>query len=225
MNQDIHFYSLLDPMNYTETIDFLLHNQTDITLKINGRHFKSKILSRIDANNFSVYKFNFESYSMDSTVCSFEISAEKYFFKSEISSQISGLTLTIPGEIFKLQRRNDFRVSVPAALPYTCEIKSVRVHSTNLRSEIRDLSLGGCQLSMKLDGYNLHRSDEVSLKIKINNFDWEKIRCQCKHATMKKNDFNYNVGLKFLESSAAFATDLQALLVQLDRIHRGKIYD
>ncbi len=225
MKQDINFYKLLDQMNYNETLDFLLHNQTDITLKINGRHFKSKILTKSGANQFFIYKFNFESYAQDVAVCSFEISAEKYFFKSHISSQSAALVIIIPTEIFKLQRRNDFRVAVPATIPYLCEIKSIRNSSLNLKSEIRDLSLGGCQLSVKLTGSNLHRGDDLYLKIKIHSFEWESIKCQCKHASSKKNDSKYSVGLKFLESSAAFITDLQTLLVQLDRIHRGKTYN
>ena len=225
MSPDINFYTLLDQMNYNETLDFLVHNQTEITLKINGRHYKSKILTRNKSNQFLIYKFNFETYSLDTTVCSFEISAEKYFFKSKISSEVAALAIIVPTEIFKLQRRNDFRISVPATISYSCEIKSVRNSTLNLKSEIRDLSLGGCQLSVKLTGINLHRGDNLYLKIKIHSFEWEKIHCQCKHASSKKNDLKYNVGLKFLESSAAFATDLQTLLVQLDRIHRGKTYD
>ncbi len=225
MSQDINFYTLLDQMTYNETLDFLVHNQTEITLKINERHFKSKILNRNKSNQFLIYKFNFESYSLDPAVCSFEISAEKYFFKSNISSETAALVLTIPTEVFKLQRRNDFRIAVPETIPYVCEIKSIRNSTLNLKSEIRDLSLGGCQLSVKLIGTNLHRGDNLYLKIKIHSFEWDKIHCQCKHSSSKKNDLKSNVGLKFHESSAAFVTDLQALLVQLDRIHRGKTYD
>lgn len=225
MKDELNFYTLLDQLNTKETIDFLIHSQSEVTFKINSQHLKTKILSKKNTLQFAVYKFNFEQYFDEAVTCSFEISAEKYFFKSQVSTIASELLLTIPNEIFKLQRRNDFRVAVPASIPYTCEIIGVNSSPVKLKAEIRDLSLGGCQLAVKITGTSFHNGDELYLKLKLNSFDWDRIHCSSMRVISKDSDSKLSVGVKFLETSAAFATDLQSLLVQLDRIHRGKSYE
>ena len=225
MKNELNFYTLLDLPSTKETVEFLVHNQSEVTFKINSLHLKTKILSQKNAQQFSVYKFNFVQYTQEAVTCSFEISAEKYFFKSHVSTVATDLLLAIPTEIFKLQRRNDFRVSVPASIPYTCEIIGIKSSPVKLKAELRDLSLGGCLLSVKITGTSFQDGDELYLKLKLNSFDWDRIHCSCKRVVSKELDSKLSVGLKFLETSAAFATDLQSLLVQLDRIHRGNSYD
>lgn len=225
MKNELNFYTLLDLPSTKETVEFLVHNQSEVTFKINSLHLKTKILSQKNMQQFSVYKFNFVQYTQEAVTCSFEISAEKYFFKSHVSTVATDLLLTIPTEIFKLQRRNDFRVSVPASIPYTCEIIGIKSTPVKLKAELRDLSLGGCLLSVKINGTSFQDGDELYLKLKLNSFDWDRIHCSSKRVVSKELDSKLSVGLKFLETSAAFATDLQSLLVQLDRIHRGKSYD
>lgn len=225
MSADVNFYTLLDPMPFRETMDFLIHNQTEIVLKIRNEHFKSKIIVKKDSNVFSIYKFNFTAYKAEKVVCSFEISAEKYFFMSEITSTNAEFLLQVPLEIFKLQRRNNFRVSVPASVPYTCEISLIEGRAAKMKVEIRDLSLSGCQLVAKIDHDLVKDGDEVVLSLKLHTFDWEKIQCQAVRSVSTNLESKRNLGLKFSESSAAFSTDMQRLLVQLDRIHRGKTYE
>ena len=223
MNDAPNFYTLLDQMAYLEMLEFLMHNQTDVILKIKNQHFCSKVLLRKNPDYYLIYKFNFEDYSTEPAVCSFEVGGDKYFFKAAITSESFGLMLSIPVEIYKLQRRNDFRVSIPESLKYTCVIKTINDRSANIIAEIRDLSLGGCQLVV---GQNeLKDKDTASLYLKLSSFEWERIRCAVNRIMPIKNENKFYVGLQFLEPSSAFVTDLQSLLVQLDRLHRGKTYE
>ncbi len=225
MSDDIDFYTLLDQMSFKEALEFLAHNLSEVTLKIGSRHFKSKILARKSTNQFFIYKFNFEPYLDQDVTCSFEISAEKYYFKTYLTAAAGELMLAVPDEIFKLQRRNDFRVSVPASISYTCEIIGINGSPAKLKADIRDLSLGGCQLVVKIIGTAFHDGDELFLRLKINSFDWDRISCTSQRVVSKNADAKYSIGVRFLETSAAFATDMQSLLVQLDRVHRGKSYE
>lgn len=219
-----HFYTTIDMPSYDETIKFLVHNQTDITFKIGADHFKSKILKMV-GDKFFIYKFKLSPFHNQEVVCSFEISAEKYFFKSKISTEINDLVLNLPADIFKLQRRNDFRVAVPESMNYVCEITHINGYPNKIIAQIRDVSLGGIKLVCPVEGRKEYTDAEMILKIKIKDYELENIPCQVKRYIQAEGSSRAQIGLRFLDSSASFLTDLQSLLVYLDRVQRGKNLD
>ena len=225
MSSDIQFYTLIDASKFKETIDFLEHNHTDITLKIRSKHVRSKIVVKKNERELLIYKFNFQDFESEPVICSFEINAEKYFFKSEISTQQLSLVMQIPKEIFQLQRRDDFRIIVPAGSHYECTIKTIEGRPAKIAPEVRDLSLGGCQLGFAKPEIPLKRDVEIGLHFKMNNLDREDIYGSVRHIEYANQGKKIIMGLKFKSSDADFLADLQALLVHLDRVHRGKTYE
>ncbi len=219
------FFSKIDSTKMLEVIEFLIHNGTELVLKVKNQHYKSKILSRRTTTLFEIYKFSFISFLNEEVTCSFEIREEKYFFKSVLTSTNAEFKILIPKEIFQLQRRSDFRVTVPIGVAYTCEIVRINDMRGSYLVELRDISLGGCQIAYPSKAFKLSDNDEVILKLKMNQFENEKIITFVKHIkTIPAVETNL-VGLRFDTPDAAFLTELQGLLVNLDRIHRGKSYD
>lgn len=225
MTSDIQFYTLIDANKLKETLDFLEHNQTDITLKIRNKHVRSKIISKKNARELLIYKFNFQDFASEPVICSFEINAEKYFFRSEVSTHSLGLVMQTPNEIFQLQRRDDFRVIVPTGSVYECTIRTMGGKPVKMDAEVRDLSLGGCQLRIPKSEFHIQRDVEIGFDFKMNHIDRENIYCSVRHVEQAQCDTKIIMGLKFQNSDADFLADMQALLVQLDRIHRGKTYE
>lgn len=226
MSEDLKFYTLLEPSKHKETLDFLQHNQTDITLKIRSQHMKSKILSLKNEHELLIYKFNFQDFNGEQVICSFEINAEQYFFTSELRTHLLHVIMLVPNEIFQLQRRNDFRVIIPANSVYNCTLRAIDGRPVQIAAEIRDLSLGGCQILInKNKQLQLQKNTEIGFSFKMGQIDRENIYCSVRHIEILKNNSKILMGLKFKNSDADFLTDLQGLLVQLDRIHRGKTYD
>lgn len=225
MNEEVKFYTVLDSGKYSETINFLVHNQTQITFKIRSQHTKSKIIAKKNSRHLNIFKFNFQNYEDEAVICSFEINAEKYFFRSIISSNLHDLVLQIPEQIFQLQRRDDFRVIVPAGSSYDCMIQLVDGMPLKLLAEVRDLSLGGCQLIIVKVDFHLQRDSKIEFNFKMGLVERENISCVVRHVHRIQNDKKIAMGLKFQNSDADFLTDMQGLLVQLDRIHRGKVYE
>lgn len=225
MTTDFKFYSLLDKIKHKETLDFLQHNQTMITIKVNNKFHKTRILAAKSNQEFLIFRFNFEKYENDPVICSFEINAEKYFFSSFLKTSQSDILLTIPNEVFQLQRRNDFRVMVPAGHPYQCTVCEINGTTLKMDAELRDLSLGGCQIVLPKTNLNIQRDMELGFDLKMNNFEREKIFCRIRHIDHLQKTSKIQIGLSFGNSAADFLTDLQGLLVQLDRIHRGKTYE
>jgi c-di-GMP-binding flagellar brake protein YcgR len=217
------FFNNLGPTNSEDLIDFLVHSQGNVVLKINNRHFKTKVLTKKNERQIAVYKFNFETYMNDSIVCSFEIKDEKYFFKSSLRSTNSELLVNIPNEVFQLQRRNDFRVSIPTSLAYECEIKTINFQHSKVKVELRDLSLGGCLVSLKnASQYEIPLDCEVEISLAINEFENPSIITVAKHIKPITTNNTVQLGLQYLDPTAEFLSELQGLLVQLDRLQRKK---
>ena len=208
-----------------EVIDFLIHNGTEIVVKVNTEHYKSKILNRRTSTLFSIYKFSLINFENQEVTCSFEIKDDKFFFKSFLTSTNAEFKIIIPSEIFQLQRRNDFRINVPMGLAYTCEIVRLNQKKGPFPVELRDLSLGGCQIAFPKKLIRVALKDEVVLKIKMNQFENDKVLTLAKHIKKIETTDTLLVGLQFIDLGAAFLTELQGLLVYLDRVHRGKGYD
>lgn len=225
MSADIQFYNIINATKFKETIEFLVHNQTSFTLKIRSKHVRSKVINKKNDRELLIYKFNFEDFASESVICSFEIKAEKYFFKSEITTNKLNLVIQIPQEIFQLQRRDDFRIVVPVGSAYECCIRTIDGRPVKLNAEVRDLSLGGCQIGTLKTDYHLQRDVEIGFNFKMNHIDRENIYCSVRHVENVMHNTKVIMGLKFKSSDADFLADMQALLVQLDRIHRGKTYE
>ncbi len=220
------FFNQLSDQNSKEVLAFLVHNQTNLIVKVDKKHFKTKMLTKKNDREFTVYKFNFQNYQNEAVVCSFDIKDEKYFFKSIMKATNAELLISFPNEVFQLQRRNDFRVNIPTNVTYLCELKTVNKTRLNVMAELRDLSLGGCLVSVK-EGAKLSipADSEIEIHIKINDFDSPHIRTVAKHIKMIKGNDTLQLGLKYIDPMADFLRELQGLLVQLDRLHRKKTDD
>ncbi len=169
---ELAFFNKLGPNDSKEILDFVVHNQSNLVLKINDQHFKTKMLSKKNSNEFSVYKFNFVEYQNDEILCSFDVKADKYFFISAAKATGSELIISVPSEVYQLQRRNDFRVTIPPSLGYSCELRTVNFQKANIKAELRDLSLGGCLVSLQgADKLEIAKDSEVEIYLKINDFE------------------------------------------------------
>ncbi len=219
------FFTKLDNAKKIEILDFLIHNSTPIVLKVKNEHYKSKILNRTKKGFFSIYKFSLINFNQENVMCSFSIRDEKYFFKSMLSYDSDEFRIDIPVEVFQLQRRNDFRINIPIGLSYICEIKRMAYPKGPFKVELRDISLGGCQIAFPSKLTTVDDGSDIDLKIIMNQFENDKIPCTAKHIKKIEKAEMTIIGLKFFDPSAELLTDLQGLLVYLDRVHRGKGYE
>lgn len=223
MMNEISFFNKLNSVSTQEILDFIVHNQTNLVLKIHDRHYKTKMLAKKNNTQFSIYKFNFFAYQNEAVICSFDVKDEKYFFKSSISATETDLIILIPTDVYQLQRRNDFRISLTQSMAYECEVKTINFQKVNLKAEMRDLSLGGCLISLRhADKFEIPKDSEVEIALKIGAFENPSITTTAKHVHMIGSNNTLQLGLHYLDPSADFLRELQTLLVHLDRVQRGK---
>lgn len=215
------FFNRIGEVTTKELLEFLDHNQTEITIKIVSQHVKTNINSRKNEKHLSVMKFSSYDFSNEPIICSFQVKEDRYFFKSHLSSTNIDYVVEVPDEIFQLQRRNDYRVSMPVGVVYKCEIRNINGVNSTIKAEIRDMSLGGCQISVS-GITEIKQNDEVDLYLKLDKFEFPKLPLTAKHVKVIEGQNSTLIGASYYQPSGPLIADLQSMLMHLDRVHRGK---
>ncbi len=223
---DSSFFNKLAPNTTQDILEFSFRSQINLVLKIHDRHFKTRILTKKNDREFSVYKFNFVEYQNEDVICSFDVRNDKYFFKALLKATDSDFIISIPADVYQLQRRNDFRITITPSISYSCEVRLINFKKLTAKAELVDLSLGGCLISLKnADKFEVPKDGEVEISLKINDFENQSIVTIAKHVRMIGSNNSLQLGLQYVDPSANFLSELQTLLIQLDRIQRGKTLD
>lgn len=219
---DASFLKKLSQVSMSEVIDFIEHNQTEITIKVLNQYLKTNIQSKKNMQYFNLPKVGTVEYTNEPVTCLFQVKAERYFFKSHLTTLAANCSILIPSEIFQLQRRNDYRVSMPVGTIYKCLITGINGVKVNTTTEIRDISLGGCQLSIAGITSDIKQNDELELYLKLDKFEFQKLRLISKHIKFVDTLNTTLIGASLVNPDTVTLEDLQAMLLHLDRILRGK---
>jgi c-di-GMP-binding flagellar brake protein YcgR len=216
------FYQKISDLDLKELISFIDHNQTELVMKISDQFVKANVNHIKNDKFFSIFKFHNFDFSNEPVICCFHARDEIYFFRSYINTAKVEYTIDLPKEVFHLQRRNDFRVSMPIGLPHTCVIQYINGLQKNINVEMRDLSLGGCQLNAPAYETEVKTDDEIFIKLKIDRFEFGQLRLKARHCKLIKEQDSMLIGASFVDLDGENLSELRALLMFLDRKSRGK---
>ena len=216
------FYQKIGEMDLKEMVEFIDHNQTELIIKISDQYVKANVNHIKGDKYFSIFRFHTFDFSNEPVTCCFHSRDEIYFFKSYLSSAKVEYVIDLPTEIFQLQRRNDFRISMPIGLPHTCTIKYINGLQKNIQVDMRDLSLGGCQLSAPSYETEVKTDDEIFVYLKIDRFEFAQLRMKARHCKVIKEQDSILIGASFVDLDGENLSELRALLMFLDRKARGK---
>lgn len=221
----LNFFSQVESEKRLNAIDFLIKSGGDLRIKIRHENYRSKIIEQKGDGQYSIYKFIPGHFQDQEATFSFDAEDGKFFFRATITTIGKDLILTIPKEVFQLVRRNDFRIDLPPKNEYPCAIMSVngKKKATPIPVELRNISLGGCQVWVQTSDLVPNKEDEIAINLTINNFEWEYIKGITKQIrpANDKGDFTV-IGLKYKDPDAEFLTEVQSALMYLDRTHRHK---
>lgn len=218
------FFNIIDQVARKDLIDFVNHNKTEFTLKILNQYVKTKVLYKKNDTHLSLNKFGFYEFSNELTICSFQVNGEKYLFRSHLSSTTSDYVLEIPQDIYQLQRRNHYRVAMPASQSHTCEITTPVHPKAKTKVVMRNISLGGCSFTIDHMA-EINQNDSINLSMIVDKFSFEKIPLTVKRARYLVEIDTTMVACSFDKPDAELLTELQSLLMFLDRVQRGKNAD
>lgn len=225
MSQVPSFFNKISQVSQRELVDFLDHNRSELVIKVAGQYIKANITTIKSNQFFSLFKFSDFPFKNEPITCLFTVKEEVYFFKSFLNNTNTDYTIDLPTDIYQLQRRNDYRVSIPVGLYYASEIRSLNDQSKKIKIEIRDISLGGCQLLINKGSEDFKSGDLIDIYIKIDRFEFSQLAMTIKHVKEVESQ-NYSlIGASFTDMPGGTVSEMQALLMHLDRIHRGKTLD
>jgi hypothetical protein len=94
-------------------------------------------------------------------VITFFIGGEKYFFMGHYRVVGETILLKTSEPLFHLQRRNDYRIKIPASYKTLFEVVSINGTTKKLSIPITDLSGGGCRLVINSQMIKLNVGDEM----------------------------------------------------------------
>ena len=155
-------------------------------------------------------------------VVQFEHKADQYFFNSKATSHEDYFEIEIPEKIYKIQRRNDFRVTIPYSISPILKIKKI----PDLKAEIIDISLGGIKFNIKTQlPLDLKKEEQLNIQIKIMDFEEADIGIIIKFLQFNAAENRLTVGCQFAELDLDQTSTLRNTLIQIDRILRGKTED
>ncbi|MFN7824260.1 MAG: flagellar brake protein [Pseudobdellovibrionaceae bacterium] len=94
-------------------------------------------------------------------ISSFFLGGEKYYFSSNYELSNESLMFSIDHPIFHLQRREDYRLKIPAGYSALLENTHLNGKALKFSTPLSDLSAGGCRISLDLTKYPAAVHDEL----------------------------------------------------------------
>lgn len=215
---DNQFFVAVDAIELNDVLEFLFNKNTEVNVKVGGSHTKTNFVPTYKKELVVINKFQ-TKFERQPVICNFDLKGDQFFFKSHCEVQDHGIVIDVPNKIFKLQRRNNFRINIPLTMPQTVQIKE----KPQLKVICRNVSLGGALLSltaMKSDDFKLN--DIIHVSISIFDFQEKNIESIVRFVDYKEHSQTVLMGVQFLELDSDQSSELQKTLIRIDRSLRGK---
>lgn len=216
--QAVNFYTPVDSIIQTDILKKIKSESISVTFKIYDLHSKSNFV-QVEGNALSIIRRFPYDYEGADIYCSFDYLGVQHFFRTKVSTSANYYLLTDPERIYKLQRRQDFRVAIPASVPQACKI----IELPKLKCLLRDISLGGCRMAIETEK-ELELLLETDMTLFIQFLEFAGITIEATIVFLKYAPENKTqlLGLKFTSIDSDAVADLHRTLIQVDRIIRGK---
>jgi c-di-GMP-binding flagellar brake protein YcgR len=211
------FNAVLEPERIS-ILHYIQNNNAECVIKVFDSYWKTQFL-KTNTDKIQIVKKNFIELKNEKIIVSFESVGDQFFFESVIESSDTQLVIRIPEKIFKMQRRNDFRVTIPSNIKPIVKLKKY----PDMKVEIRDISLGGCKISIKTEfKLELEINSEIEMQLKIMDFEENKLYALIKFTDFIENAKTLTLGLQFVDLNSDQITLMRTTLLQIDRILRQK---
>ncbi len=215
---DVNFYSPIDSSQQIEIITYLKNNSLSVTYKIDDTHSKSSFVE-VSGQDLSILKKTSNDYSNQFIYCCFLYKSEMHLFRSKATSSSNYLLLTVPDKIYKLQRRNDFRLSIPALIKQKIKL----IEYPKIDCQMVDISLGGCRLTIKTTTeLELVEETDITVSYQFNSEESQTNECTIVFSKFNAEAKLQTLGLKFNNLDSNATSHLHQMLIQIDRSIRTR---
>lgn len=148
----------------------------------------------------------------------FFLGGEKYYFQGKVEAHYGRYSLSLPTELYRLQRRQNYRVKVPEGYQATFTISHVNGKPLNLPTTMADISSQGCRIDIDKKIMMLNTGDKVVGMLKVGNRNPFELSGAVRHA--KINELNkslQNIGIEFTPLSSILENKLFSITLELHK--------
>lgn len=174
-------------------------------------------------DNFDIYCLteNFEkiqNLSDQNVVGQFKLSDTQYFFYSTFHIENNYIVINSDITLFKLQRRQVYRLKVPRTYQASVLITKIDQDETHIKAILTDLGLGGCCIALVQD-LKLRENSEIHIELKFENRIPQAAEgiVRFNRKEMMQNKKFYFIGIQFKNSSTAWDSTLFSVMMELSR--------
>lgn len=216
------FHNQVDESTKRDILKWLVTTKTNVKITLDEKEFESVTYPTSDLTKITVicgpFKQAFKT-GRDLT-CEFTLHNEIYFFTAKATFNETALLFSPPTIIYKIQRRDNFRVPIPRNMTHHLEFEGAE----QLKIKLTDLSLGGCNITVTYSNASMIRhlklDLEVALKMTFLSFDQQKFYCKIKFIKDNPNNRTVSLGLEFEKLKAKDMQDMQSTIFKIDRLNR-----
>jgi c-di-GMP-binding flagellar brake protein YcgR len=152
--------------------------------------------------------------------CSFIMGSERYFFYTQVWVSRAAIVLDTNFELYKLQRRNHYRIDVPERLKAFLEIRKHNDNASKLKLSIIDLSGGGVKCrALATSDLKFNVGDQIEAILTVPGKASLEVLGEIRYTDVKDvagKDYTY-CGVKFLDIKASLERRLFNLVLDIHR--------
>ena len=175
-----------------------------------GNHLKVLAVSLVDADAVI---------PSQSVVASFVVKDEMLFFESQLNGTPEGYSLSLEGPLFRLMRRDAYRVKFPERFPARLILRMVDRDVLEVEYDLLNLNSGGFAFLIRgLASDKFKPATEVEGRVELGDLLDFSFKGRIRHQTpMEMEPGHAAVGVQFLDLSTR---DRQKLISAVMRVHR-----
>ena len=218
------FSNPVDEKTKIELLKLIATSKTNVTVYSDQKSFEAVTYPSNDFNRITVpcaKGSSIDSFrASQSLVCHFSLHEENYFFTSKTTLTDTALIFSTPTVVYKVQRRDNFRVDIPQNFPHQIEITGLK----ELKIKLLDLSMGGCKINATYSEptqiSQLKENFEIALKFSFLSFENLTVYAKIKFTKHEPRTKSVAIGLEFEKLKADEIQDLQANIFKIERLKR-----
>ena len=135
---------------------------------------------------------------IENVILQFSVGEEKYMSLCFASPNGDSMTLNLDTDVFKIQRREDFRLRLPSSYQSFFQVTAINQSPAQFKLSINDLSAGGCRIELGKENYPFKQGDHISGEIQLSKRNPIPVTAEIKHVfTPTSKDAKTLLGLQF----------------------------
>lgn len=199
-----------------------------ILLQFGGKkNIKADVVSRTGKHIVIKFEKEFKLLKEEIVLCSFNVKTEKYFMKSTlIPGSRKTHKIDITADLYKLQRRENFRAQIPLSYKASVEFKSLNGNADTNIFPIFDLSAGGLSFEIPMTNLSKFKKyDEVVGVLNIPNKINSRFKAQVRYSRTEGSMGSgiQKVGLMFTSIGSQEEALIIELLMDIHKIFLAKL--